>query len=238
MAGLARVYHSERGRHFWMDLAPTTSPLYTTDRYLRCGNWNGILLRPLRARLAVIGRGRLGPALADALRDRRLRRRRPARPRCRRQPAPTPCCCASPTPRSPVPPRHVVPGVLVAHCSGASPLGVLGAREAFSLHPLMTVTAEGARFAGAGAAIAGSSHRALALAGELAEALGMHAGGDRRSGPRRPTTRPHRSRRTSWSRSRPPPSGCWRLPAPTARCSCRSSGPRSRTGPRSAPSAR
>ena len=38
----------------------------------------------------------------------------------------------------------------------------------------MTVTGEGAVFAGAGAAIAGDSPRALALAGELAHALGMH----------------------------------------------------------------
>jgi predicted short-subunit dehydrogenase-like oxidoreductase (DUF2520 family) len=39
----------------------------------------------------------------------------------------------------------------------------------------MTVTPEGARFAGAGAAIAGSTARATALAGELAAALGMRA---------------------------------------------------------------
>jgi predicted short-subunit dehydrogenase-like oxidoreductase (DUF2520 family) len=37
------------------------------------------------------------------------------------------------------------------------------------------VTAEGAAFRGAGAAVAGSSPRALALAAELATTLGMHA---------------------------------------------------------------
>ncbi len=37
----------------------------------------------------------------------------------------------------------------------------------------MTVTAQGARFAGAGAAIAGSTARAVSLAGELANALRM-----------------------------------------------------------------
>ncbi|HTU86748.1 MAG TPA: DUF2520 domain-containing protein [Solirubrobacteraceae bacterium] len=67
----------------------------------------------------------------------------------------------------------IAPGPLVGHCSGATGLDVLGPREAFSLHPLMTVTAEGAEFAGAGAAIAGSTPRALALAGELAGTLGM-----------------------------------------------------------------
>ncbi len=39
----------------------------------------------------------------------------------------------------------------------------------------MTVTAQGASFAGAGAAIAGSTPRALRLAADLAEALGMRA---------------------------------------------------------------
>ena len=37
----------------------------------------------------------------------------------------------------------------------------------------MTVTAEGAEFAGAGAAVAGTSPRAVGLARELAQALGM-----------------------------------------------------------------
>ena len=41
---------------------------------------------------------------------------------------------------------------------------MLAPHEAFSLHPLMTVTPTGADFAGAGAAIAGSTPRALALA--------------------------------------------------------------------------
>jgi predicted short-subunit dehydrogenase-like oxidoreductase (DUF2520 family) len=65
-------------------------------------------------------------------------------------------------------------GPLVGHCSGATGLDVLAPHEAFSLHPLMTVTAQGADFAGAGAAIAGDTARALALATELAHTLGMH----------------------------------------------------------------
>jgi predicted short-subunit dehydrogenase-like oxidoreductase (DUF2520 family) len=69
----------------------------------------------------------------------------------------------------------IAPGLLVGHCSGATGLDVLAPREAFSLHPLMTVAGAGASFAGAGAAIAGSSPRALAFAGELAAALGMRA---------------------------------------------------------------
>lgn len=67
------------------------------------------------------------------------------------------------------------PGVLIGHCSGATPLTVLGDRESFGMHPLMTVTREGATFAGAGAAIGGSSERAIAYAAALAAELGMHA---------------------------------------------------------------
>jgi predicted short-subunit dehydrogenase-like oxidoreductase (DUF2520 family) len=52
---------------------------------------------------------------------------------------------------------------------------VLAPHEAFSLHPLMTVTAAGASFTGAGAAVAGTSAAALALARELAGALEMEA---------------------------------------------------------------
>ncbi len=68
----------------------------------------------------------------------------------------------------------IAPGRFVGHCSGSTGLDVLAGHEAFSLHPLMTVTAAGAQFAGAGAAIAGSSPAALALARELAARLGMN----------------------------------------------------------------
>lgn len=70
----------------------------------------------------------------------------------------------------------IVEGPLVGHCSGATGLQPLSGREAFSLHPLMTVTADTPpRFAGAGAAVAGSSPVALALARSLATMLGMDA---------------------------------------------------------------
>jgi predicted short-subunit dehydrogenase-like oxidoreductase (DUF2520 family) len=67
----------------------------------------------------------------------------------------------------------VTPGPLVGHCSGATTLEPLAGHHAFSLHPLMTVTAAGARFEGAGAAIAGSTAEALAFARDLATTLGM-----------------------------------------------------------------
>jgi len=65
----------------------------------------------------------------------------------------------------------VAPGRLVGHCSGATGLAALAPHEALGLHPLMTVTAAGAPFAGAGAAVAGSTPRALATAHALAGAL-------------------------------------------------------------------
>ncbi len=67
----------------------------------------------------------------------------------------------------------IVPGPLVGHCSGATGLDVMGSHEAFSIHPLMTVTANGAPFEGASAAVAGTTERALSTARSLAIALGM-----------------------------------------------------------------
>jgi predicted short-subunit dehydrogenase-like oxidoreductase (DUF2520 family) len=67
----------------------------------------------------------------------------------------------------------VAPGRLVGHCSGATGLDALAPHEAFGMHPLMTVTHAGAEFTGAGAAVAGSSARALAFARRLAQELGM-----------------------------------------------------------------
>ena len=67
------------------------------------------------------------------------------------------------------------PGPLVGHCAGSLGLEVLAPHEAFGVHPLMTVVGDNAAFAGAGAAIAGSTPRALNAARVLADALHMHA---------------------------------------------------------------
>ncbi len=71
------------------------------------------------------------------------------------------------------------PGLLVGHCSGASGLSVLqpasATGEAFSLHPLITATASGTTFAGAPAAVAGSSDPALSVARALAAVLGLQS---------------------------------------------------------------
>lgn len=69
----------------------------------------------------------------------------------------------------------IPPGPLVGHCAGAVGLAVLAGHEAFGVHPLMTVPTSGAVFTGAGAAVAGSTRRALEFAVELSGALGMRA---------------------------------------------------------------
>jgi predicted short-subunit dehydrogenase-like oxidoreductase (DUF2520 family) len=71
----------------------------------------------------------------------------------------------------PVAAAAIVAGPVVGHCSGVSGLAVLGDREAFSVHPLMTVTTSGADFRGVYAAVAGSTPAALGVARSLAGAL-------------------------------------------------------------------
>jgi predicted short-subunit dehydrogenase-like oxidoreductase (DUF2520 family) len=64
---------------------------------------------------------------------------------------------------------------LVGHTSGATPLSALAHAgvDAFGLHPLQTVATSDVSFEGAGAAVAGSSPEALGFATALAERLGM-----------------------------------------------------------------
>ncbi len=124
---------------------------------------------------AIVGAGRLGTALATALRASGLAIDGPLGRGADPAGAGAVLLC--------VPDREiaaaaaaVTPGAPVGHCSGATGLDVLAGHEAFGLHPLMTVPREGAPpFAGAGAAVAGATPRALAVAHELAARLGMRA---------------------------------------------------------------
>ena len=132
---------------------------------------------PAGRRLAIVGRGRVGFALATALASAGYEVAGPlgrgadgSRADGRRADAVLLCVPDSEIARAAA---HIDPGPIVGHSSGATGLGVLAPHEAFSLHPLMTVTAEGADFAGAGAAIAGTTPRALAFAAQLTHALRM-----------------------------------------------------------------
>jgi predicted short-subunit dehydrogenase-like oxidoreductase (DUF2520 family) len=129
-----------------------------------------------RSRLAIIGGGRLGTALARALRDAGYD---VAGPLGRGEiadldgpPVDAFLLCVPDTEIAHAA-ALISPGPLVGHCSGATGLDALAPHEAFSMHPLMTVTAQGARFTGAGGAIAGTGERALRFAAGLAAALGM-----------------------------------------------------------------
>jgi len=120
----------------------------------------------------VVGAGRLGTVLAEALSDApALRRGEPI-------PASAEVVLLTvPDGRIAEAARTIPEGPLLGHCSGATGLDVFAGREAFSLHPLMSVPAGSvpAVLRGAGAAVDGTSDRALAIANALAERLGMIA---------------------------------------------------------------
>jgi len=139
------------------ELDPTTTR--ASSRALRC---------------AVVGRGRLGGALAQALADAGHRVDGPLGREAHAEGCDIALLCV-PDAQIAAAAAAIAPEVLVGHCSGSSGLRPLGARAGFSLHPLMTVTGAGAPLAGAGCAIAGSTPEALASARRLAEDLGMVA---------------------------------------------------------------
>src|SRR3954468_14337770 len=126
--------------------------------------------------LVIVGAGRLGTALAAALRAAGVPVEGPLGRGAEGSGAAAVLLCV-PDAEIPAAAAAVVPGRLVGHCSGATGLAPLAPHEAFSLHPLMTVPAgAGPRvFAGAGCAVAGSTPRALALARALADRLGLRA---------------------------------------------------------------
>jgi len=127
-------------------------------------------LRMLRC--AVVGGGRMGSALVAALRDAGVAVDGPLGRGATGAEADV-VLLAVPDGDIAAAAAAVAPGRLVGHLSGATTLQPLTGHEAFSLHPLMTVTREGATFAGAAAAVAGATPRALATATALARALGL-----------------------------------------------------------------
>jgi predicted short-subunit dehydrogenase-like oxidoreductase (DUF2520 family) len=121
--------------------------------------------------LAVVGRGRLGTAIAAALGL--------EAPLGRGELPPAGCeavILCVPDTSIPAAAAALAGGArFVGHTSGATPLRALEAAgaETFGLHPLQTVTAGGADFHGCGCAVAGSTQRALELAETIATHLGM-----------------------------------------------------------------
>jgi predicted short-subunit dehydrogenase-like oxidoreductase (DUF2520 family) len=120
----------------------------------------------------VVGAGRLGTVMAAALSD------GPALKRGEPVPATAEVVLLTVPDGTIAEAARAVPdGPLIGHCSGATGLDVFRGREGFSLHPLMSVPTSStpAVLRGAGAAVDGTSDRALATAGALAGHLGMIA---------------------------------------------------------------
>lgn len=117
-------------------------------------------------RLAIVGRGRVGNALARAFAKAGLEVEGPLG----RAEAPTADVVLLCVPDGEI--ANAVAGVdarFVGHVSGATPLSDVD----FGLHPLQTVTGAATDFAGCGCAIAGSTPEALELARGLALAARM-----------------------------------------------------------------
>ncbi|HVS29095.1 MAG TPA: DUF2520 domain-containing protein [Solirubrobacteraceae bacterium] len=121
---------------------------------------------------AIVGRGRLGNTLAQALGTAGIRVEGPLGRGADGSGAGLVLLCV-PDAEIAAAASRIAPGPLVGHCSGATTLDPLDPHEALSLHPLMTVTDRGASFAGAGCAVAGTTPRALDTAAGLARTLGM-----------------------------------------------------------------
>jgi pantoate--beta-alanine ligase len=126
-------------------------------------------------RLAIVGRGRVGSALARAFADAGIEVEGPLA-RGEEAAAGVVLLC--------VPDSEIanaaahVDARWIGHVSGATPLDALAVpgargRELFGLHPLQTVTGPETDFAGCGCAIAGSTPQAVELARELALAVRM-----------------------------------------------------------------
>ena len=120
-------------------------------------------------RIAVVGNGRLGRAMAAALAEAGFPVAGPLGRGASGADAEVVLLCV-PDGAIADAARCVAEGRLVGHCSGAT---TLAPHEGFSLHPLMTVSERTTRFAGAGCAVAGTTERARTVATELGLALGM-----------------------------------------------------------------
>jgi len=143
--------------------------------------WTGTGMNPdqtsseRRLRVGIVGPGRVGSALARALREAGVDVDGPAG----RGERPSRCdalvLCVPDAEIAAAAETVTAAAPLVGHTSGATPLSALAHAgvPAFGLHPLQSFAHPGVSFDGAGAAVAGSTPAALAFATALAERLGM-----------------------------------------------------------------
>jgi predicted short-subunit dehydrogenase-like oxidoreductase (DUF2520 family) len=160
----------ERGVSSWSRPSPTPGTDLALDPNPLPSRY---LVRELDS-IALIGAGRLGTAMAAALRAAGLSVDGPLGRGATAEGASLVLLCV-PDAEIGAAAALVAPGPLVGHCSGATGLEALADHEAFGLHPLMTVPAgAGAEvLRGAGCAVDGTTPRALAAAEALAERTGM-----------------------------------------------------------------
>jgi len=160
-----------------MDPQDPTEVVQDRDRHPAEGGWTEMSTdTPVGCpdHCAIVGAGRVGNALTGALRAAGIAVDGPLG-RGDALPATVPVLLCVPDAQIAVAARTIPPGGLVGHTSGATTLDALAGHEAFSLHPLMTVPlgAGPAQLAGAPAAVAGSTPRALRTAHALARAARM-----------------------------------------------------------------
>jgi predicted short-subunit dehydrogenase-like oxidoreductase (DUF2520 family) len=125
--------------------------------------------------VGIVGAGRVGNALAAALRDAGVEVEGPLGRGGRPAGCDAILLCVPDAEIAPAAELVTAAAPLVGHTSGATPVSALAHAgvDAFGLHPLQTVATSDVRFEGAGAAVAGSSPEALGFAAALAERLGM-----------------------------------------------------------------
>jgi predicted short-subunit dehydrogenase-like oxidoreductase (DUF2520 family) len=122
----------------------------------------------------VVGRGRMGGALASALENAGVPVRGPLGRGADSSDAAIVLLCVAD--REIAAAAAAIPsGPIVGHVSASAELSLLEPHERFALHPLLSVVGAGARFAGATCAIDGNTPRALGVAEEIARRLGMRA---------------------------------------------------------------
>lgn len=122
--------------------------------------------------VTIIGRGRMGEALATALDEAGVSVRGPLGRGATAAGAAIVLLCV-PDREIATAAKLIVGNPVVGHVSASAPLDLLAPHERFGLHPLLSVVGRGADFAGATCAIDGSTTRALAIARAVAERLKM-----------------------------------------------------------------
>jgi predicted short-subunit dehydrogenase-like oxidoreductase (DUF2520 family) len=120
----------------------------------------------------IVGRGRMGEALASALGDAGIPVRGPLGRDADGAGAAIVILCV-PDGEIASASACIAAGPIVGHVSASAPLDLLKPHERFNLHPLLSVIGAGASFAGAACAVEGSTTRSLGIARALAERLGM-----------------------------------------------------------------